>query len=112
MQGMRVRSLVGELRFHMPRSQKNQNIKHNRSNIVTNSIKTLKMVHIQKKKKKKGKGILTMKGQKRGCTLSQCRPSAGQEPEMGSGYHQRDIVLLSWSGFEFGKLLSYLECVR
>ena len=31
---------------------KNQSIK-NRSNIVTNSIKTLKMVHIKKKKKKK-----------------------------------------------------------
>lgn len=28
--------------------------------------------------------------------------SAGQGPSMGSGYHQRDTVLLSWSAFEFG----------
>ena len=33
---------------------KNQNINH-RSNTVTNSVKTLKMVHIKKKKKKKEK---------------------------------------------------------
>ena len=31
---------------HMPSGQKNQNIK-NRSNVVTNSVKTLKTVHIK-----------------------------------------------------------------
>ena len=36
-----------ELRFHMALSQKNQNIKQKQN--VTNSIKTLKMVHIKKK---------------------------------------------------------------
>ena len=46
-QGVQVQSLVGELRFHMPLGQKNQNVK-NRGNIVTNS-KRLKMVHIKKK---------------------------------------------------------------
>ena len=41
MQGVRVRSLIGELRSHRPRVQ--------RSNIVTYSIETSKMVHIKKK---------------------------------------------------------------
>ena len=48
-------SMVGELRSHMNRSQKKQNIKQKqyiilkkRSNIVTNSIKTLKMFHMIK----------------------------------------------------------------
>ena len=51
MQGVPVRSLVWELRFHVPRGQK---VKHkNRSNIVTKSIKILKMVHIKKKELKK-----------------------------------------------------------
>ena len=38
-------SLVRELRSHMPRSQKIPN----RNNIITNSIKTLKMGHIKNK---------------------------------------------------------------
>ena len=48
MQGVWVWSLVGELRSHV--WPKNQTIKkkQNRSNIATNSIKTLKMVHIKK----------------------------------------------------------------
>ena len=46
MQRVWVRSLVGELRSHMPWGQKNQN----RSNIATNSTKTLKMVHIKDSK--------------------------------------------------------------
>ena len=41
-------SLVRELRSHIPPCQKKQNI-NDRSNTVTNSIKTLKMVHIKKK---------------------------------------------------------------
>ena len=49
MQGVQVWSLVGELRSHMPRGQKTKTL--NRSNIVTNSIKTLKMVPTSKKKK-------------------------------------------------------------
>ena len=40
-------SLVGELRSHMPRSQK---IIPNSKNIITNSIKALKTGHIKKKK--------------------------------------------------------------
>ena len=43
MQGVRVQSLVRGLRSHML-AAKTQNIK-NRSNIVTNSIKTLKKIH-------------------------------------------------------------------
>ena len=50
MQEVQVRSLVGELRFHIPRGQIN---KLSRSSIVTNLIKTLKMVYIKKKKIKK-----------------------------------------------------------
>ena len=47
MQGVWVRSLVGELGSHMPQGQKATT--QNRSNIVTNSINTLKLVHIKKK---------------------------------------------------------------
>ena len=49
MQGVWVWSLVGELSSPIPHSQKTKT--WNRSNIVTNSIKTLKVVHIKKKKK-------------------------------------------------------------
>ena len=45
-QGVQVQSLVGELRSHMPQGQKTKT--SNRSNIVTNPIKTLKMVHDKK----------------------------------------------------------------
>ena len=47
MQGVRVWSLVGKLRSF----QQNQNFRQ--SNIVTNSIKTLKLAHIKKNLKKK-----------------------------------------------------------
>ena len=47
--GGRFLSLVRELRSHMPHSQKHKT--YNRNNIVTNSIKTLKMVHLKKKMK-------------------------------------------------------------
>ena len=50
MQEVWVQSLVRELRSNMPQSQKPKT--SNRSNIVTNSIKTLKMVHIKKKNNK------------------------------------------------------------
>ena len=43
MQGVWVRSLVSELRPHVAKNE-------NRCNIVTDSVKTLKMVHIKKKK--------------------------------------------------------------
>ena len=46
--GVQVRSLVGELRSHMPHAPKP---KHKTVNIVTNSVKTLKVAHIKKKKK-------------------------------------------------------------
>ena len=51
-----VQSLVGELRSHKPpvqpkRKTKKPQTKQNRGNVVTNSIKTFKMVHIKKKKK-------------------------------------------------------------
>ena len=42
-QGMQVQSQVGELSSHMPLGQKTRT--YNRSNITTNSIKTLKMAH-------------------------------------------------------------------
>ena len=45
-QGGQVQSLVGELRSHIPQGQKTKT--SNRSNIVTNPIKTLKMVHVKK----------------------------------------------------------------
>ena len=43
-QRLQVQFLVGELRSHMPSSQRNQNVS-NSSNIVTNSTKTFKMAH-------------------------------------------------------------------
>jgi len=46
MQGLQVQSLVEELRSHVPLCQKAKT--ENRSNIVTNSIKNLKMAHIKK----------------------------------------------------------------
>ena len=42
-----VQSLIGEIRSHMPHSQKTET--ENRSNIITRAIKTLKMVHLKKK---------------------------------------------------------------
>ena len=53
MQGIRVQSLVRELRSHMPCSQKTKN----RSNFGPNSIKTLKTSHIKKNLKKTLTGI-------------------------------------------------------
>ena len=44
-----VQPLVRELRSHMPQGQKKQNIKQKQ--YATDSIKTLKMAHIKKKKK-------------------------------------------------------------
>ena len=52
-QGVWVPSLVEELTSHMPLGQKTKTKTQNRSNIVTNSIKTLTMVHIKKKNLKK-----------------------------------------------------------
>ena len=49
MQRVQVQALVGELRSHMPQGQKTKT--ENRNNIVTNSIKTLKMVHIKEQSK-------------------------------------------------------------
>ena len=49
MQGVRVQSLVRELRSYTPRSQKIKT--WNRSNIATNSIKNFKMVQNKKRKK-------------------------------------------------------------
>ena len=40
--------MVRKLRSHMPHGQKTKT--YNRSNIITNPIKTLKMVHVKKKK--------------------------------------------------------------
>ena len=55
MQGVQVQPLVGELRSHMPFGQKP---KHKTSNIVANSIKSVKMAHIKSlKKKKKGQSF-------------------------------------------------------
>ena len=48
---MWVRSLVGEIRSHMPPAQKKAKTL-NRSNIVTNLIKTFRVVHIKKEKKR------------------------------------------------------------
>ena len=51
MQGVWIQSLLwGELRSHMFVAKKPKH--KNRNNIVTNSIKTLKIVHIKKKLKK------------------------------------------------------------
>ena len=50
-QGVWVWSLIRELSSHLPRGQKTKT--WNRGYIVTNSIKTLKMVHIKKKSLKK-----------------------------------------------------------
>ena len=51
MQGVHVQSLVGELRSYMPHGQKLKT--WNKSNVATNSIATLKKVHIIKKILKK-----------------------------------------------------------
>ena len=48
MQALRVQSVVGELRSNMPHGPKpKHNKKKPSGNIVTNSIKTFKMVHIK-----------------------------------------------------------------
>ena len=56
MQGVQVRSLVGELGSQVPHSQKNKT--ENRSNIVTNSRKTLKTGPYQKAFFQKKKTVL------------------------------------------------------
>ena len=48
MQGVQVWSLVRELRSHMPSGRKKKKKRENRNNIITNLVKTLKMVHIKK----------------------------------------------------------------
>ena len=50
-QGVQAQSLLRELRF--PHAWGPKTKKKNRNNIVTNSMKTFKMVHIKKKKKKR-----------------------------------------------------------
>ena len=52
-----VETLVGEVWPHAlwPKKKKHHQNIHNRSNIVTNSIKTSAIVHIKKKKVKKNK---------------------------------------------------------
>ena len=64
MQGVWVQSLVWELRSHMPPGKKNNKTlkKKKRWDNVTNSIKTLKMVHIKKKMKKKKRAEGTESG--------------------------------------------------
>ena len=49
MQGVGVHSLVRELRPYMPYDQKTKHETDN--NVLTNSLETLTMVHIKKKKK-------------------------------------------------------------
>jgi len=44
--GVRVQFLVRDLGFHMPHGQKTKT--ENTNNILTNSVKTLKMAHILK----------------------------------------------------------------
>ena len=44
-----IQSLVRQVRSHMPCGQKPKH--ENSNNIITNSIKTLKMVYVKKKKK-------------------------------------------------------------
>ena len=51
-QGVQVRFLVCDLRSHMPPGKKKTK---QRNSIVTNSVKTFKMIHIKIKKKKKNK---------------------------------------------------------
>ena len=53
MQGVQVRSLVGEFKIPYASWPKNQNTKNPRNNIVTYSVKTLKMIHIKENEKKK-----------------------------------------------------------
>ena len=55
MQGVQVRSLVREPIFHLhPDPQKKKKTQNIRSNIVTNSINTLRNVQVKKKKNEKG----------------------------------------------------------
>ena len=61
-----------ELRSHMPRGQKTKT--ENRSNLVTDSIKTLKMVHIKKLKKKVRDEVTDPAPQQ--TTSTDCQPSA------------------------------------
>ena len=51
-EGVPVPSLVGEIRSHMSPGQKKKKKTQNRSNLVTNSVKTSKLVHIKLSLKK------------------------------------------------------------
>ena len=69
MQGLWVQSLVRELRSHMPCMPKAKT--YNRSNIVTNSIQTLKMVLIKKQNRKTSQSLV-------GLALSHSHTLAGR----------------------------------
>ena len=66
---VKILSLVGELRFHLPHGQKTKT--ENRSNIVTNSIKALKYGQHQKKKKKNLENRRSTEEQSKGRAKSQ-----------------------------------------
>ena len=120
MQGVWVQSLVGELRSHMPLSQKKKKTpKQNRSNIVTNSIKSFKMVHMGGKKKKQqpskwggneeGKGSWK---QRRGCLVT-----AGEAREHCVSYlhltHPSSSFSSLWSqNFEKSELQKFLTFIN
>lgn len=78
--GYRFHLWLGKQKSHMPCCQKTKTL--NRSDIVTNSIKTLEMVHIKNKRKntlKKVSGLLRF-GVGRGATLKFCLLGKSLQP--------------------------------
>ena len=97
-QAVLVWSLVGELRFPQascPTLQKKQN-RNNRSKIVTNSVKTLKMVHIKKKKKNLKKKRVTWTGMEGVCVcVCVCVRQTQQDLKM-SGNEIRHVLMVTF----------------
>ena len=113
MQGVWVRSPVRELRSHMARDQKNQNIKQKQ--YCNKFNKTFKMVHIKKKNLKKKNSsclsvtlyIMTNRNPKRICQISNsaasCFPLSEIQENSSVSFIVCELSLVVYPGY-FQKL--------
>ena len=91
---MQVRSLVRELRSHMPCSRKKQNIRQR--NTVTNSTSTLKLVHIKKKKNSKLPSKAQSEGAKKTGHFQAGRMWTLKGPNLGQGVALMEQAIPKW----------------
>ena len=90
-----IPSLVGELKSHLPCGQKIETL--TRSSIVTNSIKTLKMVPTLKKKKKNNLKKKVRQRSKPACSLMEQKEEKSETGDPGTN---------CWTACLLSKLIS------